>query len=57
MDIFVTMTNIAPDGNLVVFEGSHAEPSVALTRGYTRLTHRELDLERSTKRLVILAHD
>ncbi|KAK4501153.1 hypothetical protein PRZ48_006959 [Zasmidium cellare] len=57
MDIFVTLINVAPDGNLVVFEGNHAEPSVSVTRGYMRLTHRELDKERSTERLVILAHD
>ena len=55
MDIFLTMTNITPDGKLVEFEGNHGEPSVSVGRGYMRLSHRELDPRRATERLVILS--
>lgn len=54
MDIFLSMTNIAPNGKLVEFEGNHGETSFSVTRGYMRLSHRELDLRRSTQRLIIL---
>lgn len=56
MDIFLTMTNIAPDGSLVEFEGNHGEPTVSVSRGYMRLSHRELDAQRSTEHLIILSH-
>lgn len=55
MDIFLTMTNIAPTGKLVEFEGNHGEPTVSVGRGYMRLSHRELDTRRSTEHLVILS--
>lgn len=55
VDIFLTMTNIAPDGKLVELEGNHGERSVSVTRGYMRLSHRELDTQRSTEHLVILS--
>ncbi|KAH8693586.1 Alpha/Beta hydrolase protein [Talaromyces proteolyticus] len=56
MDLFITMTNMEPNGHLVQLEGNHGEPSVAVTRGYLRLSHRELDEQRSTEHLVILSH-
>ena len=55
MDIFLTMTNIAPNGELVKFEGNHGEPTVSVTRGYIRLSHRALDSQRSTEHLIILS--
>lgn len=55
MDILLTMTNIAPDGKLVEFEGNHGEPSVSVTRGYVRLSHRELDSQRSEEHFVFLS--
>jgi len=55
MDIFLTLTNIAPDGKLVEFEGNHGEQSVSVTRGYMRLSHRELDTQRSKENFVFLS--
>ena len=53
-DIFLTISNIGPAGNLLRFEGNHGEDTVSVTRGYLRLSHRELDLDRSTEHLPIL---
>lgn len=46
-DLFVTLRLLDPQGRDLSFEGANA-PAVAVTQGWLRLSHRELDESRST---------
>ncbi|KAH6975711.1 Alpha/Beta hydrolase protein [Ilyonectria destructans] len=51
MDVFISITNIGPNGRPLTYTGNHHEVTDSVTRGYFRLSHRELDPKYSTKHL------
>lgn len=55
LDLFITIMNIGPDGESLQFVGNHDETTDAVTRGYFRLSHRELDHKYSTEHLPVLS--
>jgi uncharacterized protein len=55
IDIFATLRLIDPDGDEVVFVGSHEKSPV--TRGWLRASHRKLDQERSLPYRPYHSHD
>ncbi|MFC4954411.1 CocE/NonD family hydrolase [Acinetobacter puyangensis] len=46
-DLFLTVRLLDPTGKDITFEGSNA-PAIPVTHGWLRLSHRELDREKST---------
>jgi len=48
MDIFATLRLLDPTGHDVYFEGA-GEPHAPVSQGWLRVSHRELDLQRSTE--------
>ena len=54
-DLFVTVRDLDPDGNEVVVDGVD-NPETPVTFGWLRLSHRELDPERSTPWRPVLRH-
>ncbi len=55
-DLFVVIRDIDPSGNEVVVDGVD-NPKTPVTFGWLRLSHRELDPERSTVGRPVLRHD
>jgi predicted acyl esterase len=56
MDLFITLRVLRPDGSEVTWHGS-ADQAVPLTQGWLRVSHRKLDVERSTEWRPIHTHD
>ncbi len=57
MDIFATLRNIGPDGNDVWEMGQQGNDEVPVAKGWLRVSHRKLDLERSLPYRPYHAHD
>lgn len=55
-DLFVTVKNIDPEGNVVYVDGAN-NPNTPVSQGWLRISHRKLDPKHSTDWLPVLTHD